>query len=213
MTQIAKAVLLGLLAAQAADAASPTRPARGWESAAGQETKTVFALTGDAIINRRLSTFRAPGVDDLFGVIRQADVAFTNFETLIHDFTMAGAQQSGGTYMGSPRFISEDYGALQLLERMTGDSELKRIQIVIRPHPQFNDRLHKVLGTIRERFPHVVIQGPQRSGPDDAPCPTDEGIVEWVNTMRHADIVVNLCSSIVLKMILESYIYRYKFIK
>jgi len=105
---IAKAVLLGLLAAQAADAASPSRPPRGWESVAGQETKTVFALTGDAIINRRISTFRAPGVDDMFGVIRQADVAFSNFETLIHDFTIPGAQQSGGTYMGSPRFVTDE---------------------------------------------------------------------------------------------------------
>ena len=123
ITRIAKAVLLGLLTAQAADAASPARPAKGWESAAGQETKTVFALTGDAIINRRLSTFRAPGVDDMFGVIRQADVAFTNFETLIHDFTIPGAQQSGGTYMGSPRFITDElawagFDLLGLLEKV-----------------------------------------------------------------------------------------------
>lgn len=108
INRIAKAVLLGLLAAQAADAASPSRPARGWESAGGEQTKTVFALTGDAIINRRLSTFRAPGVHDMFELIRQADVAFTNFETLIHDFTLPGAQQSGGTYMGSPRFITDE---------------------------------------------------------------------------------------------------------
>ena len=107
INRIAKAVLLGLLVAHTADAASP-RPARGWESAAGEENKTVFALTGDAIINRRLSTFRAPGVNDMFELIRGADVAFTNFETLIHDFTLAGAQQSGGTYMGSPRFITEE---------------------------------------------------------------------------------------------------------
>jgi poly-gamma-glutamate synthesis protein (capsule biosynthesis protein) len=109
---IAKAVLLGLVVAQAplqvTNAASPARPAKGWESAAGAETQTVFALTGDAIINRRLSTFRAPGVDDMFQLIRKADVAFTNFETLIHDFTLAGAQQSGGTYMGSPRFITDE---------------------------------------------------------------------------------------------------------
>jgi poly-gamma-glutamate capsule biosynthesis protein CapA/YwtB (metallophosphatase superfamily) len=68
----------------------------------------VFALTGDAIINRRLSTFRAPGVNDMFEVIRKADAAFTNFETLIHDFNISGAQQSGGTYMGSPRFITDE---------------------------------------------------------------------------------------------------------
>lgn len=32
-------------------------PTGGWESAAGAETTTVFALAGDAVINRRLSTF------------------------------------------------------------------------------------------------------------------------------------------------------------
>ncbi len=99
--------MLAMLLAQGADAAE-SRPARGWESAAGVETQTVFALTGDAIINRRLSTFRAPGVNDMFEVIRKADVAFTNFETLIHDFTLAGGQQSGGTYMGSPRFVTDE---------------------------------------------------------------------------------------------------------
>jgi poly-gamma-glutamate synthesis protein (capsule biosynthesis protein) len=44
----------------------------------------------------------------MFELIRKSDVAFTNFETLIHDFTLAGAQQSGGTYMGSPRFITDE---------------------------------------------------------------------------------------------------------
>jgi poly-gamma-glutamate synthesis protein (capsule biosynthesis protein) len=106
-TRIANAVMLAMLLAQGADAAE-SRPARGWESVAGEETQTVFALTGDSIINRRLSTFRAPGVNDMFEVIRKADVAFTNFETLIHDFTASGAQQSGGTYMGSPRFITDE---------------------------------------------------------------------------------------------------------
>lgn len=105
---LARALLLSLAVAQGAGAAQPAKPAKGWESAAGAETQTVFALTGDSIINRRLSTFRASGVDDMFNVIRKADVAFTNFETLIHDFTIAGAQQSGGTYMGSPRFITDE---------------------------------------------------------------------------------------------------------
>lgn len=104
--------MLGLMlvqgCVQAASAAAPAKPAKGWESAAGPEHQTVFALTGDSIINRRLSTFRAPGVDDMFGVIRKADIAFTNFETLIHDFTLPGAEQSGGTYMGSPRFITDE---------------------------------------------------------------------------------------------------------
>lgn len=118
---IAVALLVALAKkGQATDAASScSRPAvaHGWESAAGAETTTVFALTGDTIINRRLSTFRAPGVDDLFGLIRKADVAFTNLETLIHDFTFPGAQEAGGTYMGSPRWIIDelDWAGFNLL--------------------------------------------------------------------------------------------------
>ncbi len=105
---LAVALTLGVLAAaHAASAAAPT-PAKGWESAAGSKDETVFALTGDAIINRRLSTSGRPGVEDMVGLIRKADVAFTNFETLIHDFSLSGAQQSGGTYMGSPRFVTDE---------------------------------------------------------------------------------------------------------
>jgi poly-gamma-glutamate synthesis protein (capsule biosynthesis protein) len=81
---------------------------KNWESAAGSPNETVFALTGDSIINRRLSTSPLPGVDKMIGVIRKADIAFTNFETLVHDFSTPGAQQSGGTYMGSPRFITDE---------------------------------------------------------------------------------------------------------
>jgi poly-gamma-glutamate capsule biosynthesis protein CapA/YwtB (metallophosphatase superfamily) len=99
------AITFGLTLVPAAHAAGP---ARGWESSAGSKDETVFALTGDSIINRRLSTSPLPGVDRMVGLIRKADVAFTNFETLIHDFTIPGAQQSGGTYMGSPRFVTDE---------------------------------------------------------------------------------------------------------
>jgi len=101
----AVAVALGLALTAPALAAGPVK---NWESAAGSPTETVFALTGDSIINRRLSTSPLPGVDKMFGVIRKADVAFTNFETLVHDFSIPGAQQSGGTYMGSPRFVTDE---------------------------------------------------------------------------------------------------------
>jgi poly-gamma-glutamate synthesis protein (capsule biosynthesis protein) len=82
--------------------------ASGWDSAAGNPNEMVFVATGDSIIMRRLSTSRLPGVDRMFDVIRKADAAFTNFETQIHDFDLAGAQQSGGTYMGSPRFVTDE---------------------------------------------------------------------------------------------------------
>ncbi len=101
----------GLLGLTLAHAALPARAASApgpWDSAAGSPNEMVFVVTGDSIINRRLSTSSLPGVDKMFGVIRKADVAFTNFETQIHNFDLAGAQQSGGTYMGSPRFVTDE---------------------------------------------------------------------------------------------------------
>ena len=131
-----------------------------------------------------------------FDILRNESLYQTR-EAFLGRYGLDPARKTVVYCLGSPRFINEDYGALQLLERMAGKSEFERIQIIIRPHPQFHEHLHKVMRSIRERFPHVVIQGP-KGNTSAAPCPTDEGIVEWVNTMRHADIIVNLCSSIVL---------------
>lgn len=99
--------------------------------------------------------------------------------------------------LGSPRFLNEDYGALQLLEQVSGDPAFDHMQWIVRQHPAFQEEQHKVLGQIRQRFPHVTFQGSQRRDPG-APSPTGETMVEWVNTMRHADIIVNLCSSVAL---------------
>lgn len=64
---LAVALLVALAQGQATNTPSSfSPPTGGWESAADAETTTVFAFAGDAVINRRLSTFRAPGVDDLF---------------------------------------------------------------------------------------------------------------------------------------------------
>jgi len=131
-----------------------------------------------------------------FDILRNESLYQTR-EEFLGQYGLDPARKTVVYCLGSPRFINEDYGALQLLERVTGKSEFERTQIIIRPHPQFPEHLHKVMGSIRERFPHAAIQGPKENTPG-APCPTDEGIVEWVNTMRHADIIVNLCSSIVL---------------
>jgi len=94
------------LQTQAAAAGKSTVP--GWQSAAGKTDEMVFVATGDSIINRRLSTESLPGAASLFDLIRGADAAFTNFETQVHDFDLAGAQQSGGTYMGSPRYVTDE---------------------------------------------------------------------------------------------------------
>jgi poly-gamma-glutamate synthesis protein (capsule biosynthesis protein) len=67
-----------------------------------------FALTGDSIIERRLSVYDDPAFLQMFDRIRSADAAFTNFEMLVHDFEFAGAPVSGGTYMGAPPWVIDE---------------------------------------------------------------------------------------------------------
>jgi poly-gamma-glutamate capsule biosynthesis protein CapA/YwtB (metallophosphatase superfamily) len=75
--------------------------------AAVQEPFTL-ALTGDSIIMQRLQVFREPEFTRLFDLIRGADAAFTNLETLFHDYEMPPAHESGGTWMRTdPPIIKE----------------------------------------------------------------------------------------------------------
>ncbi len=81
-------ILVGatLAAAPAGQSAQPREP-------------FTLALTGDSIINQRLSVFKEPEFTRLFDLIRGADAAFTNLETLFHDYEMPPAHESGGTWM------------------------------------------------------------------------------------------------------------------
>ena len=50
-----------------------------------QEEFTI-AVTGDSIINRRISVHQEERFLSLIKVIRDVDVAYTHLETLIHDY-------------------------------------------------------------------------------------------------------------------------------
>jgi poly-gamma-glutamate synthesis protein (capsule biosynthesis protein) len=65
-------------------------------------------LTGDSILNRRLSVYEDPAYRALFERIRQADARFTNLETLIHTYQYPGAAFSGGAYQTSPPWIVDE---------------------------------------------------------------------------------------------------------
>jgi len=65
-----------------------------------------IALTGDSILNRRLSVYKDPSYLAMFDEIRHADAGFTNLETLIHTYQYPGAAVSGGTYRGRRRGLS-----------------------------------------------------------------------------------------------------------
>ena len=67
--------------------------------AARADEPLTLALTGDSIIMQRLSVFKEPEFTGLFDLIRGADAAFTNLETLFHDYEMPPAHESGGTWM------------------------------------------------------------------------------------------------------------------
>jgi len=100
--------------------------------------------------------------------------------------------------LGSPNIVQEDYGALRFCERATAhDPRLRDAQVIVRPHPGFREHGYSVLDEIRTRFPKVVVQGAHRHW-TTAPYQNTTSIWEWVNTMRHADVVVNLASSVTI---------------
>jgi poly-gamma-glutamate capsule biosynthesis protein CapA/YwtB (metallophosphatase superfamily) len=97
-TFLARHAVLSLLAVLVIPAAAKA------QAAAGQD-EIHIVLTGDSIVNRKLSVYTDPASTGLFDTIQHADVAFTNFETLVHDYAYPAASVSGGAYMSSPSWI------------------------------------------------------------------------------------------------------------
>jgi len=66
-----------------------------------------MALTGDTIMSQRLSPFKEPEFMSVLEVIRNADVAITNFESIIRN-GRGFPSFSTGTYMNSPVYIADE---------------------------------------------------------------------------------------------------------
>ena len=76
--------------------------------AAQSKEPLTLALAGDSIIMQRISVYKEPESTRLFDLIRGADAAFTNLETLFHDYEAPPAHESGGTWMRTdPPIIKE----------------------------------------------------------------------------------------------------------
>ncbi len=99
--------------------------------------------------------------------------------------------------LGSPNMIREDYGALQFVERAAHHPTLSEVQVIIRPHPGHLEKALTEMEKIRASYPRVVIQGPHRHW-QEFPFQGEEAIVEWINTVRHADVVINLSSTMTI---------------
>ena len=67
-----------------------------------------IALAGDSMIEGRLSIYNEPEYLQLVEHIRNADVAFANFEMLVHHFEYPPAAMSGGLYLGAPPLVLDE---------------------------------------------------------------------------------------------------------
>lgn len=96
--------------------------------------------------------------------------------------------------IGSPNFLKEHHGAIDLAERVVR-GELGNVQMLVRPHP-IHDNAE--MRHIFDRFaPHVRLQQSPNAGLEVSERSQDAAqIVEWINTFRHADVVVNLSSTV-----------------
>jgi len=75
------------------------------------DTEFNLAITGDAIINRRVSVCTEARFLSLVGILREADVAYTHFETIVHDYEgdeIYPSADPGRTPMRSPRFVVDE---------------------------------------------------------------------------------------------------------
>jgi hypothetical protein len=95
--------------------------------------------------------------------------------------------------LGSPNIFREHYSALSLARSLKA-GELGDVQMLVRPHPAFDQAMEATL--FREFGPQVVVQHTGGTQPNDESFFQDESaIVQWVNSFRHADVVVNMSST------------------
>ncbi len=98
--------------------------------------------------------------------------------------------------VGSPNFLREHHGAIELAKRIER-GELGDVQMLVRPHPVHdNNRLSEIFAPFA---PRTRLQKTPNAGKQVAERSQDERqIGEWINTFRHADVVVNLSSTVTI---------------
>jgi hypothetical protein len=98
--------------------------------------------------------------------------------------------------VGSPNFLREQYGALYMAERVAR-GDLGEVQLIVRPHPVFDEA--EIGGMFSKFSPRVIVQRTGEAGMAvTARCQDERQITDWVNTFRHAAVVVNLSSTVTI---------------
>ena len=127
-------LIIGLLALGGVAPASESRA-----RVAGQAEAPTFtmALTGDSIITRRLSVYEEPEFLEMIDLVRDADVAFTNLEVLLHDYEVFPAHESGGTWMrAAPEMAGElvwaGFDIVSMANNHTGDYGVEGLRLTVK---------------------------------------------------------------------------------
>ena len=98
--------------------------------------------------------------------------------------------------VGSPNFLNEPPGAVNLAKRIS-DGALGLVQMLVRPHPIHDNSEMKAL--FSQYGPLVKLQVFKNAGKRiNERLQDEEQVIEWINTFRHADVVVNLSSTVVI---------------
>lgn len=96
--------------------------------------------------------------------------------------------------LGSPNFIREDHGVAAFVDAIDEEIE-KDSQIIVRLHPGFYEHDYKVIPELRQKHANIFFQGNKKYF-DEHPLQPEDSIVDWVNTFRHVDVVINLASTV-----------------
>jgi len=94
--------------------------------------------------------------------------------------------------LGSPNLFREHHAVLELVRRVER-GDLGRVQVIVRPHPIHD---YAALAAMIGSHPGVIVQRTAVAGTPIGERYQDRNqIEEWVNTFRHADVLVNLAST------------------
>ena len=98
--------------------------------------------------------------------------------------------------IGSPNFLKEHHGAIYLAKKVA-DGKMGKVQLLVRPHPIHDNAEMRRL--FDKHGPYVHLQESVNAGKALTKRTQDaDQITEWVNTFKHADVVVNIVSTVTI---------------
>lgn len=96
--------------------------------------------------------------------------------------------------LGSPNFLREFHAAIEMAKRVKA-GHFGDAQLLVRPHPIHDNA--EMVGMFSDFGENVRLQHTPNAGRELTRKTQDERqITDWVNTFRHADVVVNLSSTV-----------------